>query len=113
MQKKIAIVSEVKDFEELKTIIRNGKRDEMCAALGTHISMHSTAKEISDKAVQMLPKLVIWKQNWEALQTGFEPEIKELRAKELEEYLEDMAKFSPEQVQRVAQWAQARLDTTN
>ena len=110
MQKKTVIVSEVKDFEELKTIIRNGKRDEMCAALGTHISMHSTAKEISDKAVQMLPKLVIWKQNWEALQTGFAPEIEELREKELEEYLENIAKFSPEQLQKVAQRIQAKLE---
>lgn len=86
-------------FNELMAIINDSKNwKAQHAAFGTHLAQKPTPEYLSEVASKMIPFLRECVENWETVQIGLEPQLAEIRNKQIEATAEKFVSYSEEQL---------------
>ncbi len=89
----------MKDFNELEAIIKDSKNwKAQHEAFGCHLAKAADAEYLSETASKMIARCKAWTENWKSVQEGIEPELREIRTKQLDATAEKFIGYSDEQL---------------
>lgn len=87
-------------FDNLKAIVADSKNwKAQHEAFGTHLAQTANAEYLSETASKMIARCKVWIENWQTVQAGIEPELAEIRSKQLDATAEKFIGYSEEQLE--------------